>query len=142
MEWKTWTKISGVILFLIAVTGFYLANFHSEGVVLTIEDFPDNLDSLDSTEEITFSFYIYNSGDETAFVKSIILQRDYADASQVADTAQIDPPSDFSLEPGQSKLISITLPPQENAYSLTAEIYYDDEKLSSNTISVAWGTLL
>ncbi len=142
MNWKTWTKISAVILFIIAVTGFYLSNFHKDGVVLSIEDFPENLDSLEATQDIAFSFYIYNQGDETAFVKSIVLQRNYPDGSSVADTPQINPSSDFTIEPGESKQVSITLPAQENPYTLLAEIYYDDQKISSNLIPVAWGTLL
>jgi len=142
MNWQTWTKISGVILFIIAVTGFYLNNFYSEGVILTIQDFPEHLDSLETTEDISFSFYLYNQGDETAFVKSIILLREYEDGTQVADTVEIHAQSDFIVKPAESTQILVTLSPQESPYSLTAEIFYDNQKLLSNTIPVAWGTLL
>ena len=142
MDWKTWTKISGVILFVIAVTGFYLANFHTEGVILTIEDFPEGLDSLETTQDITFSFYLYNQGDETAFVKSILLQRYDEEGSALADTVEINPQSDFTIEAGDSKQIFIILPAQESQYTLTVEIYYDEKKIRSDTIPVVWGTLL
>jgi hypothetical protein len=142
MDWKTWTKISGVILFIIAVTGFYLSNFHKQGVELSIQNFPENLDSLDTEQDISFSFFIYNQGDTTAFVDAIILVREYADGSQVADTATISPEKDFTLEPGESKEISITLPPEEKEYTLSAEIFYEEQKISSEKIPVVWGTLL
>src|SRR3989344_5322308 len=141
MNWKTWTKISGVILFIIALTGFYLSNFHKEGVVLSIEDFPQDLDSLDRNADINFSFYLYNQGDETAFVKSIILQRYDEEGSALADTVEINPQSDFTIEAGDSKQIFIILPAQESLYTLTAEIYYDEKKIRSDTIPVVWGTL-
>lgn len=130
MNWKTWTKISGVILFIIAVAGFYLGNFYSEGVILSIEDFPQKLDSLDTTKDISFSFYIYNTGDETTFVKSIILLRKYEDGTQVADTVEIKPQSGFVIAPGESTQIQVTLPPQEKPYSLEAEIFYDKDRKS------------
>ena len=142
MSWQTWTKISGVILFILAVAGFYLGNFYNEGVILSIEDFPQHLDSLETTEDIQFSFYLYNSGEETAFVKSIILLRNYEDGSQVADAIEINPQSDFVIAAGESTQITVILPAQENPYSLTAEIFYDDTKLISETIPVVWGTLL
>ena len=144
MDRKTWTKISGIILFIIAITGFYLSNFHREGVVLTIENFPQKVDSLQNTKDISFSFYLYNTGDKTAFVKSIILLRYYEDGSQVADTVEINPKSDFAIAPGESKEILVTVPArdEDTKYTLTAEVFYDDKKLVSNTIPVAWGTLL
>jgi len=144
MSWQTWTKISSVILFIIAILGFYYANYYHEGPALTIENFPVNLDSLDTTDDIQFSFFLYNGGDQTAFVKSIILLRSYEDGSQVADAATIAPMSDFSIEPGESKEILVTLPApdEDTSYTLSAEIFYTDEKVVSETIPVVWGALL
>ncbi|MDP3728045.1 MAG: hypothetical protein Q8R18_01185 [bacterium] len=42
MNWKTWTKISAVILFIIVIAGFYLSNFYSEGAVLEIQNAPSS----------------------------------------------------------------------------------------------------
>ncbi|MDP3728736.1 MAG: hypothetical protein Q8R18_04760 [bacterium] len=144
MDWKTWTKISAVILFIIAIAGFYLNNFYNEGVELSIQNFPEHLDSLETSEDISFSFYLYNEGDTTAFVESILLVRYEEDGAQVADTVYVIPSRDFTIEPGESKEILVVLPSseKEKEYSLTAEIFYDNNKLLSNTIPVAWGTLL
>ena len=77
MNWKTWTKITAVIIFLIAIANFYYAHYYNEGPIVSIENFPSetDLDSLSTTDDISFSFFLYNNGDETAFVKSILLMR-------------------------------------------------------------------
>ena len=144
MDWKTWTKISAVILFIIVVAGFFFSSILSQGVSFSIQNFPQSLDSLETSEDISFSFYIYNEGDATAFVESIILLRYYEDDSQVADTISISPSKDFTIEPGESKEILVTLPnsEEEKEYTIQAEIFYSNNKLLSNTIPVAWGTLL
>ena len=144
MSWKTWTKISGIILFILAIAGFYYTNVYKEGAVIAIQNFPENLDSLDGAKDITFSFYLYNTGDETAFVESIILLRYFEDGSQVTDAIEINPKSDFPLAPGESQEIFVTLPSQEEKrfYTLIAEVFYNNQKVMSDTIPVAWGTLL
>ncbi len=144
MNWQTWTKFSSIILFIIAVTGFYLGNFYADGVILNIDNFPQSLSSLDNDQDIFFTFYLYNKGDTTAFIQSITLDRSYEDGTLVADTEQITPKEDFSIAPGESKEISIILPnsAENKQYSLQATIYFDNEKLSTNSILVAWGTLL
>src|SRR3989344_5351937 len=78
MDWKTWTKISAVILFIIAVTGFYLNNFYSEGAVLEIQNIPSSseLGRLKASEDYTFIFSLYNTGDSTAFVDIISVSTD------------------------------------------------------------------
>lgn len=146
MEWKTWTKISAVILFVIAVTGFYLANFHSKGVILSIEDFPQQLDSLETTKDIPFTFYIYNSGDETAFIQSVYVTTVSSESIQIVPRSiEVSPQSDFSIEAGASQAITVLLPaPEEDAnFTLKAQVYYNnDQALTSSSVPVAWGTLL
>ena len=146
MEWKTWTKISAVILFLLAIAGFYLANFHHVGVVLSLEDFPQQLASLDSNKDIPFTFYIYNTGDETAFVQSVYLQTVSKESIQIIQRGiVVSPQSDFEIKEGESQQITVLLPsPGESAnFTLTAQVFYNDDKsLFSNTIPVVWGTLL
>lgn len=146
MHWKTWTKISSIILLLLAIAGFYYANYHKEGAVLSIQNFPaaTDLDSIDTSKGISFSFFLYNKGDQVAFVKSIIFLRYAEDGSQVTDTLTVDPKSDFTVDPGETKEIKVSLPAsgEEQSYSLAAEVFYDEEKISSETVPVRWGALL
>ena len=140
MRWKTWAKISSVVLFIIAVTGFYYANFSEKEAVLSIENFPSHLQSFDQEEDIRFSFFLYNSGEQTSFVKSIFLERYAPDGSAVLEDTQISPEKDFSVAPGESIDIVITLPPSLNAraYQMTVVVLYEDGVLRSETIPVAW----
>ena len=146
MEWKTWTKISAVILFLLAITGFYLANFHHLGVVLSLEDFPQQLASLDSSKDIPFTFYIYNTGDETAFIQSVYVQTVSEESVQIIQRSiEVTPKGDFEIKEGESQQITVLLPtPGESTnFTLTAQVFYnDDQSISSETIPLVWGTLL
>ena len=145
MSWQTWTKISGLILFIIAIAGFYLSNIHNVGVILNIENFPQQLDALDISKDIPFTFYIYNEGDKTAFVQSIYISMKTTESIAITEKAiEITPQKDFTIEPGESKEITVLLPApnEKRTYTLVAEVFYDGKKLSSNAIPVAWGTLL
>ena len=145
MHWKTWTKISSVALFVIAVLGFYYANYYQKEAVLTIQNFPTavDLDSLDTTEDITFTFFLYNEGEETAFVRSIIVLVYDEDQTQATFPVTISPRSDFTIAAKETKEITVALSaPGANArYTLAAEIFYDGTKAVSETVPVLWGGL-
>ncbi|MSR86033.1 hypothetical protein EXS74_01400 [Candidatus Woesearchaeota archaeon] len=146
MEWQTWTKISAVVLFILAIAGFYLSNFHSEGVILSIEDFPQKLDSLDANKDISFTFYIYNTGDKTAFIQSVYVTTVSGESVQIIERSiEVTPQNDFKIEEDSSQEITVLLPSPGAAanFTLTAQVFYDDDKsLTSEQIPVAWGTLL
>ena len=146
MSWKTWTKISGVILFVIAILGFYYGNFYKEGPSLSIQNFPSltDLDSLDYTKDISFSFFLYNAGGQTTFVKSVIILEYDDQAKQITTPITIDPSRDFAIAPGETKEIKVTLPAANKDFSgtITAEIFYDSQKLVSQTIPLSWGGIL
>ena len=146
MNWKTWTKITAVIIFLIAIANFYYSHYYNEGPIVSIENFPSetDLDSLSTTDDISFSFFLYNNGDETAFVKSILLMRYDSENNLVSTYYTIDPSFDFYISEGESQEINVILPaPDESlSYSLNAEVFTENGKIVSSTIPVVWGSLL
>lgn len=146
MAWQTWTKVSSVILFIIAILGFYYSTYYTEGSTVTIQNFPSvtELDSLDPTEDITFSFFIYNEGGETAFVRSVIVLEYDEDQNQVTVPVTISPRNDFAIQPGETKEVVVTLaaPGEEARYTLAVEVFYDGDKVTSATVPVQWGSLL
>ncbi|HIH14661.1 MAG TPA: hypothetical protein HA360_04665 [Nanoarchaeota archaeon] len=131
MDWKTWTKISAVILFIIAVTGFYLNNFYSEGAVLEIQNIPSSseLGRLKASEDYTFIFSLYNTGDSTAFVDIISVSTDPKLITEIH-------PSSLSIEEKQIKDIQIlvTAPQKETETTMTITIFYGDKSLSQTAI--------
>ena len=131
MDWKTWTKISAVILFIIAVTGFYLNNFYSEGAVLEIQNIPSSseLGRLKVSEDYTFIFSLYNTGDSTAFVDIISVSTDPKLITEIH-------PSSLSIEEKQIKDIQIlvTAPQKETETTMTITIFYGDKSLSQTAI--------
>jgi hypothetical protein len=146
MDWKTWTKLSGIILFAIAVSNFYLGNFYSEGVVLSIENFPGkfDLDTTSMSENITFSFFLYNTGSTSAFVDNILISNLYGTRSTQGHIL-INPVENFIVEPGFSKEIFVTLPAPDQIFEgeVALVVYYDNDKaIHSPSIPVKWGSLL
>ena len=131
MDWKTWTKISAVILFIIAVTGFYLNNFYSEGAVLEIQNIPSSseLGRFKASEDYTFIFSLYNTGDSTAFVDIISVSTDPKLITEIH-------PSSLSIEEKQIKDIQIlvTAPQKETETTMTITIFYGDKSLSQTAI--------
>ena len=131
MDWKTWTKISAVILFIIAVTGFYLNNFYSEGAVLEIQNIPSSseLGRLKASEDYTFIFSLYNTGDSTAFVDITSVSTDPKLITEIH-------PSSLSIEEKQIKDIQIlvTAPQKETETTMTITIFYGDKSLSQTAI--------
>jgi hypothetical protein len=146
MDWKWWTKVSGIILFVIAISNFYLAHYHNEGAVLSVENFPGqfDLDTLDVNENITFSFFLYNIGDTTAFIESISSNTVYGGTSSLDDKISVDPNSDFTLIEGSSQEVSVTLPAPGESHDgeITITIYYGENTLSTETVPVSWGSIL
>mgnify|MGYP003965754887 CR=1 FL=1 len=142
MDWQTWTKISGVILFIIAIVGF-AGNYYIKGPMLEIQNFPGltDLDALNNDEDISFTFFLYNTGDKTAFVKSIKLNDQ---GNNFRNPTFIDPSSDFSINPGESKEVSVTLssPGKDGGYSVSAQVYYNNRNIKSSYVPVLWGGLL
>lgn len=130
MSWQTWTKISGVILFIIAVAGFYLGNFYSEGAVLEIQNFPSSSDlrSVKASEDYTFTFSLYNTGDETAFVDIISVSTDPQLFTEVN-------PSTLSIEEKQTEDVQVTLTAPETETTITVTVFYG-EKSVSKTVSM------
>ncbi len=143
MNWKTWTKITASILFIIVIANFYYDHYYQQDSILTIQNFPTKLSSLDSSKDISFSFFIYNEGNKPAFVKTIILLR-YEGDNQILDSVTIEPSTDFSINSKESQEVTITLPTTNELkeYSLKAEIFYDNDKISSETIPVKFGGLI
>lgn len=135
MNWQTWTKISGAILFIIAITGFYLSNFYQEGAVLEIQNLPSssNLERLKVSEDYTFTFSLYNIGDKTAFVDIISVNTDPALVTELS-------PSSLSIEEKQTKDIQVTLtaPGRETETAITITVFYGEEKAISKTLQAEW----
>ena len=146
MSWKTWTKISAVIIFILTITGFYFNYIQQEEALLTLQNFPTetDLDTLDIEEDITFTFFLYNEGGKTAFVQSILATQTDEDGNTLAQSASIDPQEDFSIEAGESQEITVTLqaPLEETSSNVNIEIYFDETILQSPTIPVLWGNYL
>jgi hypothetical protein len=146
MNWKTWTKITAVVAFIILIANFYYAHYYNEGPVLSIENFPSatDLDSLSTEADIQFSFFIYNNGDETAFIKSIILMRYDSEGNLITTDYSINPSSDFYIPSSESQEVKVILdsPQEQFSYTLYAEIFTDDGKITSETVPVVWGSLL
>jgi len=131
MDWKTWTKISAVILFVIAVTGFYLNNFYSEGAVLEIQNIPSTseLGRLKASEDYTFTFSLYNTGDKVAFVDIILVSTDPKLITEIY-------PSSLYIEEKQIKDIQIlvTAPETETETTISITVFYGDKSVSQTTI--------
>jgi hypothetical protein len=138
MKWKTWTKISALILFILAIAGFYLSNFYTAGALVEIQNFPSEtqLDSIDNTQAIEFSFFLYNTGDRTSFVKTIYLQG--------YGSFTIEPKEDISIAPNENREIIVTLiAPNENVQEeITIQVFTDKEIITSQSIPIKWGGLL
>ena len=136
MDWKTWTKISGVILFIIAIVGF-AGNYYIKGPSLEIQNFPGpaDLDTLDVSEDITFTFFLYNTGDRSAFVKNIVVNYDLTTAIEV------NPQSDFAINAGDSQEVTVVLPTPNTGgeYSLSLDVFYNKKTISSETVPLIWG---
>ena len=135
MDWKTWTKVSGVILFIIAVAGFYLGNFYNEGSVLEIQNFPSSseLSRLKATEDYTLTFSIYNTGDETAFVDVISV------STQPSLVTELDPAS-LSIESKQTKDVQVHLSAlgKEEETNIVIVVYYGDGESVSQKATLQW----
>lgn len=135
MDWKTWTKMSGVILFIIAVTGFYLTNFYQQGAVLEMQNFPSSsdLERLKVSEDYIFTFSLYNTGDETAFVDIISVSTDPPLITEHT-------PSSLSIEEKQTKdiQVSITAPVAETETTIIITVFYGDGKSLSQTATMQW----
>lgn len=143
MNWKTWTKITAIILFTIAIANFYYDHYYQQDSVLSIQNFPTELNSIDKNKEINFTFFIYNDGNKPAFVNSVILLR-YEGETQILDRTTITPYWDFAIPSKKSQEIQVTLPAsnEQKEYSLQAEVFYDDKKISTEIIPVKFGGLI
>jgi len=141
MNWKTWTKISAVILFLIAVTTFYINYIQKEEANLELQNFPTILTSL-SEDDLEFNFFLYNSGEKTAFVDYIVIFRYDDETTPIVFPIEITPYEDFSVEGEGYQEIQVSIPYEPDGfYDIQAEIYYDDIKLSSEKIPVLFGEM-
>ncbi len=144
MRWQTWTRFTAVILFLITVATFYFTYFDTEDPTLTFVGFPgdSDLDSLDNTEDITFTLYISNSAEETAFVDAVVVT--VYDVESEVGIATVEPDKDFYVTSDTPSEVFVTLeaPGEDTEYTLITEVYYGEEKLVSDEVPVSWGTLL
>ena len=135
MSWQTWTKISGVVLFIIAVVGFYLGNFYNQGPVLEIQNFPSSseLTRLKASEDYSFTFSLYNTGDRTAFVDIISVSTDPPWIIEVN-------PSSVSIEEEKTENIEIrmTAPGTATETTMTIQVFYGDGKSLSKTAQIQW----
>jgi hypothetical protein len=142
MNWKTWTKISAVILFIIAVTTFYLNYIQKDEARLEFQNFPTLLTSIIG-DDLEFNFFLYNSGDRPAFVDSLVILRYEYDAEEsVIYPVDITPSGDFSVDGKGYQQITVSLPYEKDGYYyLQTDVYYDDLKLSSEKIPVLFGEM-
>ncbi|MBL7051870.1 MAG: hypothetical protein ISS01_02170 [Nanoarchaeota archaeon] len=141
MKWQTWTRFTAIVLFIITVLTFaftYSDNFVNADANIEFQNFPSNtdLDSLDVNEDIEFSFFLYNNGEEAAFVKKVLLKSDLE--------ATIEPEEDFSILAGETQEILITLesPGEELESELYFQVFYDDFTIESEEVPVVWGNIL
>jgi len=142
MRWQTWTRFTAVVFFLMTIGTFYFTYFDTEDPTLTFIGFPEELDSLDNTEDIIFTLYLSNSGDDPAFIDAVVVT--VLNGDEEVDIATIDPDKDFSVSSdGTATELSVTLeaPGEDAEYTLITEVYYGEEKLASNEIPVSWGSL-
>lgn len=145
MNWKTFARVSAVILLLIALTNFYFAYFGKEGPHVEFRNIPSSteLDSLDVKRPINFSFFLYNSGDEAAFVKEIN-GKIQPDDVLPAGTLTISPSGDLSILPKDSQEITVQIlsPGQKFQGNLTIMVFYESTILLSDQIPVSFGAIL
>ena len=123
----------GIILALsISLFNTYTAYFVAETPDLSFQSFPTELNSLETNEDIEFTFFLYNEGTKPAFVDYIWLD----DLDSV-----ITPQKDIMIKPQESQSITITLntPNMEFVNDFTTHIYYGNNKLSSEKVMVNWG---
>ena len=137
MGWKTWSKVTATILFIIAIVTFYLNFIQPDMAALELHGLPSDtdLDSLDITEDLTFSFFLYNGGDKPAFIDSIKIvgYEEYV----------VDPVSSFEVDKEDSKEILIVLKAPEEELSSSIKIaVYSDNVLETSQIPFAWGEFL
>lgn len=135
MEWKTWARISAVILFLLTLTGFYFNYFYFQGPVLEIQNFPlsSDLERLKTSEDYSFTFSLYNTGDRTAFVDIISIR------TEPTLFSEVDPLS-LTIKEKQTEDIQINLgaPKTETETTLTITVFYDGGKSISKTAILKW----
>ncbi len=147
MEWKTWQRFTAVVLFLITVGTFYFTYLDTGEPDVIIQTFPSatELDSLDNSEDITFSFFLYNQGEQAAVIDRVLVTLTDGAGEEAGLIVTINPEADFSLDAGiNAKEIEVTLaaPGEDAQFSLQAEVYTGDTKLVSDTIPVLWGSFL
>tara|TARA_Y100000310_G_C20701911_1_gene830790 strand:+ start:4843 stop:5277 length:435 start_codon:yes stop_codon:yes gene_type:complete len=144
MSWQTWTRFTAVVLFLIAVGTFYFNYLDTGDSLLSIENYPSNadLDSLDLNEDISYSFFLYNSGDGASFIERIVI--DATDTNGDTKELLIEPDKDFNIDAGGSQEITVTLPApgEETTYSLATTIYTTKEIINAESLTATWGTIL
>ena len=138
MRWQTWTRFTAVVIFLMTMGTFYFTYFETEDPTLTFLNFPEELDTLDNTEDMVFTLYLSNSGDDPAFVNAVDVTV-YSEGEEV-DIATVDPDKDFYVTSDTPAEVSVTLeaPGEDIEYTLITEVYYGEEKLVSDEISVSW----
>tara|TARA_Y100000310_G_C20547912_1_gene746540 strand:+ start:527 stop:979 length:453 start_codon:yes stop_codon:yes gene_type:complete len=150
MKWRTWTRFTAVVFFIIAVLTFYFTysgQVMENDAFLEFENFPTetDLDSLEIDQKIDFSFFLYNTGDSTAFVDRVFVYLLDEDGNLIREAETILPDEDFSITgSGDAEvLVSLSAPNEEESSYLSIEVYYDDEQiLTSEPVPVTWGTLL
>jgi hypothetical protein len=150
MKWRTWTRFTAVVFFIIAVLTFYFA--YSGEVIetdasLEFQNFPTetDLDLLELDQNIDFTFFLYNTGDATAFVDRVFISLLDEDGNLIREAETIIPEEDFSItDRGDVEiLVSLSAPGEVESSYLSIEVYYDDEQtLTSELVPVTWGTLL
>ena len=150
MNWRTWTRFTAVVFFFIAVLTFYFT-YSGEVIeneaLLEFKNFPTetDLDSLATDQNIDFSFFLYNSGDTTAFVDRIFVYLLDEEGDLIREAGTIIPEKDFSITgKGDAEvLVSLLTTNEEESSYLSIEVYYDDEQiLTSELVPVTWGSLL
>lgn len=148
MNWRTWTRFTAVVFFFIAVLTFY---FTYSGEVIEAEAFLEfqnlptetDLDSLELSSDIEFSFFLYNTGDRTAFVDRVFVYLLDEDGNLIREAETIIPEKDFSVAGDAEVLVSLSAPNEIESSYLSIEVYYDDEQiLTSELVPVTWGSLL
>tara|TARA_Y100000310_G_scaffold259348_1_gene268006 strand:- start:664 stop:1059 length:396 start_codon:yes stop_codon:yes gene_type:complete len=121
----------GIALLTLLSTGLgvYYGYFaDSDPAWLVVENLDDQHE-FDVDKDIEFNFFLYNQGGETAFIDYVQMEG-----------AEIEPGSDFVIEPGESLELSAVL--EASGEELEAlkvlEIWYG-ASYNVNEINVRWG---
>ncbi|MBT4174660.1 hypothetical protein HOC80_02105 [archaeon] len=121
----------GIALLTLLSTGLgvYYGYFVGEEAAWLVVENLDDQHEYDVDKDIEFNFFLYNQGGESAFIDYVQMEG-----------GEVDPGSDFVIEPGESLEISVVLeaPGEELGVLKVLEIWHG-VSYNVNEINVRWG---